>query len=154
VEEAPTVGSTGDAAAVRLAMAITRLRARLRALDRKRSRGLPLSQLSIVHHLLREGPATASALATAQHVSQQAIAQSVVSLKAAGLVRPERDATDKRKVLIHVTDAGREVVESILASRTAWLVRAVDRTVGPDERETLERAIDILERLADADGDA
>jgi DNA-binding MarR family transcriptional regulator len=141
----------GDPAAVRLAMAITRLRARLRAIDRKRSMGLPLSQLSIVHHLLREGPATASALATAQHVSQQAIAQSLVSLKAAGLVEPKADPDDRRKSVIHVTGAGRELVESILASRTAWLVEAVERTVGPDERESLDRAIDLLERLADAD---
>jgi DNA-binding MarR family transcriptional regulator len=155
--EALAVVATANAArpddppAVRLAVAITRLRRRLRDIDRKGLVQLPLSQLSIVHYLQREGPATASTLAAAQHVSQQAIAQSLATLKSAGLVAATADPGDKRKSLIHATDAGRAVVETVLASRTAWLVKSVDQTVGADERDTLEQAIDLLERLADAD---
>ena len=142
--------SSVDPPALRLAMAIARVRARLREIDRSGSMGLTLSQLGIVNRLRRDGPATAASLAAAEHVSQQAIAQILTTLKRAGLVEATPDPADGRKCLLEVTDAGHALIGSILASRNAWLVRAVEQTVGPDERDALDRAIDLLERLADA----
>jgi DNA-binding MarR family transcriptional regulator len=142
--------SSVDPPALRLAMAIARVRARLREIDRSGSMGLTLSQLGIVNRLRRDGPATAASLATAEHVSQQAIAQILTTLKRAGLVEATPDPADGRKCLLEVTDAGHALIGSILASRNAWLVRAVEQTVGPDERDALDRVIDLLERLADA----
>ena len=95
--------------------------------------------------------AGAASLALSEHVSQQAIAQSVAALKEAGLVQGERDPTDGRKVLICATPAGREMHDSLKAPRKAWLVRAVDTVIGPDERPNLDIAIELLERLAAAD---
>ena len=43
------------------------------------------------------------------------------------------------------------LLESLRSSREAWLVRAIDATVGADERAALDKAIELLERLADAD---
>jgi DNA-binding MarR family transcriptional regulator len=139
-----------DPPALRLAMAIARVRARLREIDRSGSMGLTLSQLSALNRLRRDGPATAASLAAAEHVSQQAIAQILTSLRRAGLVEATPDPADRRKCLLEVTDAGHALIGSILASRNAWLVRAVEQTVGPDELDALDRAIDLLERLADA----
>ena len=112
--------------------------------------GLTLSQLAALNRLRRDGPATAASLAAAEHVSQQAIAQILTSLRRAGLVEATPDPADRRKCLLEVTDAGHALIGSILASRNAWLVRAVEQTVGPDELDALDRAIDLLERLADA----
>jgi DNA-binding MarR family transcriptional regulator len=139
-----------DPPALRLAMAIARVRARLREIDRSGSMGLTLSQLSTLNRLRRDGPATAASLAAAEHVSQQAIAQILASLRRAGLVGAAPDPADRRKCLLEVTDAGHALIGSILASRNAWLVRALEQTVGPDELDALDRAIDLLERLADA----
>ena len=140
-----------DAAAIRLALALARLRARLREESGRNSTGLSLSQLSIIQRLRLDGPATAASLAAAEHVSQQAIAQSVVPLKAAGLVRSRPDPSDGRKTLISITDAGLELRESIIASRNSWLTRTVDATIDAKERAALDKAIELLERLADAD---
>lgn len=140
-----------DPTAVRLALALKRLRARLREASSWSSTALSLSQLSILSRLFHDGPATAASLAAAEHVSQQAIAQSIVSLKSAGLVRSDRDPTDGRKTQIGITDAGLRLRESVIASRSSWLARAIETTVGVRERATLEHAIDLLERLADAD---
>jgi DNA-binding MarR family transcriptional regulator len=137
--------------AVRLSVALTRLRSRLREESGITTSGFTLSQLAIIQRILDVGPATAASLAAAEHVSQQAIAQSVAILKEAGLVEGERDATDGRKVLISVTDAGRELFESLLASRKAWLVQAIDTVIGPKERPNLDIIIELLERLAGAD---
>ena len=131
-------------------MAVARLRARLREIDRSGAMGLTLTQLGILRRLQRDGPATAASLAAVEHVSQQAIAQNLATLKGAGLVGSTPDPSDGRKCLIEVTDAGHSLVESILASRNAWLVRAVEATVGPDEQPALESAIALLERLAEA----
>jgi DNA-binding MarR family transcriptional regulator len=139
-----------DPPALRLAVAIGRVRARLREIDRSGSMGLTLSQLSALNRLRRDGPATAASLAAAEHVSQQAIAQILASLRRAGLVGAAPDPADRRKCLLEVTDAGHALIGSILASRNAWLVRALEQTVGPDELDALDRAIDLLERLADA----
>jgi DNA-binding MarR family transcriptional regulator len=138
-----------DPVATRLALALTRLRSRLREESSARSMGLSISQLSVLQRLRLNGPATAASLAVAEHVSQQAIAQSVVPLKAAGLVRSEPDPDDGRKTLISITSAGLEIRESVLAARSSWLASAIDSTVEPGERASLEKAIELLERLAD-----
>jgi tellurite resistance protein len=49
-----------------------------------------------------------------------------------------------------MTDAGHRLRESIIASRNAWLVRAIDSTIDAEERAALEETIELLERLADA----
>ena len=139
------------AAATRLALALKRLRARLREESRRSAPELSLSQLSILQRLHVEGPATAAALAAAEHVSQQAVAQSVAPLRSAGLVGSTPDPGDRRKTLIAISAAGLELRESIIASRNSWLVRAIDTTIDDGERAALDTAIDLLERLADAD---
>jgi len=139
-----------DPVEVRLALALKRLRARLREESGASSTGLSISQQSILQHLRLNGPATAASLAAAEHVSQQAIAQSVMPLKSAGLVRSEPDPKDGRKTLISITDAGLAVRESLIASRNSWLAQAIDSTLAAEERAALEKAIELLERLADA----
>jgi DNA-binding MarR family transcriptional regulator len=98
----------------------------------------------------RNGPATAASLAAVEHVSQQAIAQNISSLRAAGLIQTAPDPSDGRKSLISLTESGQTLRESIIASRNAWLVHAIDSTIAADELSVLEKAIDLLERLAAA----
>jgi DNA-binding MarR family transcriptional regulator len=137
--------------AVRLSVAVKRLRSRLREEAGVTSTGFTISQLALLDHLLKQGPSTAASLAAAEHVSQQAIAQSVATLKAAGLITTGPHPTDGRKVLIDITTSGRRLFESLLESRETWLVRAIDATMSPKDRTTLDVAVELLERLADAD---
>jgi DNA-binding MarR family transcriptional regulator len=137
--------------AVRLAVAVNRFRARLREEAGVTSTGLSSSQIGLLHRLFDEGPATAASLAAAEHVSQQAIAQSLVGMKDAGYVKGTPDPTDGRKVLVKITGSGRQLFESILASRDTWLTRAIDATVAASERAVLETTIELLERLAAAE---
>lgn len=139
--------------AVALSVALTRLRSRLRVESGMTTAGVTLSQLAIVQRILASGPTTAAELAAAEYVTQQAIAQSVAILKEGGLVSGERDEADGRRVLISVTDAGRALFDSLFASRTEWLARAISATVDEGELRNLETAIELLERLAGADVD-
>jgi DNA-binding MarR family transcriptional regulator len=142
--------SQGEASdAVRLAMAVSRLRSRIRAESGARSSGIPISQLAVLGRIIDEGPTTAAALAAGEHVTQQAIAQSLATLKERGLVEKQADPSDGRKSLVTATAAGRELREALAASREEWLTQAVDAAVRPEERPLLAEAIGLLERIAD-----
>src|ERR1700685_3486030 len=148
------MGTSGDhqdtaEAAVRLAVAVKRLQARIREEAGVTSTGLSVAQVSIFSRLVHEGPVTAASLAAAEHVSQQAIAQSLAGLKAGGLGSVKRDPADGRKSLLAVTAAGRRLFESIMASRDDWLIRAIEAAISPGERAALEQGIELLERLSE-----
>jgi len=139
------------AAAQRLSVAITRLRFRLREEAGLDGTQLSASQQSVLWHILQEGPVTAAELAAAQHVTPQAIAQNLAALKEAGLIRAERDPADGRKTLITASESSRQLLTSVRALKESYLARAIDALVAPGERADLDRAIDLLERLAAAD---
>jgi len=147
----PTNTHDTDEVAIRLALALKRLRARLREESWESSQGLSISQLSILQNLHLNGPTTAAALAAAEHVSGQAIAQNIMPLKAAGLVQLNSDPKDGRKVVINITESGQSLRESRIASRHAWLSRTITATIDPEEQKVLERAIELLDRLANVD---
>lgn len=139
------------AAAQRLSVAITRLRFRLREEAGLDGTQLSASQQSVLWHILQDGPVTAAELAAAQHVTPQAIAQNLAVLKEAALIRTERDPADGRKTLITASESSRQLLTSVRALKESYLARAIDALVAPGERADLDRAIDLLERLAAAD---
>ena len=139
-----------DPLAVRLAVAIKRLRGRLREAAWAGGVELPIAQVAVIKRLRNEGPTTASELAAAEHVTHQAVTQTLAALKRQGLVRSQADPNDGRKSVISVTAAGNRLFESAIASRDAWLARAIESVVSPRERAALEKSIELLERLSDA----
>jgi DNA-binding MarR family transcriptional regulator len=148
-------GRTGtrrsEASAERLHHAVKRLRARLRSESGTHATGLTPTQRAVLATVVGQGPLTAARIADLEHVSPQSIAQSLAELKARGLVRPEPDPQDGRKKLIYAEASASELVDSLMAERSSFLVRAIDQVIAPGEREDLEKAIDLLERLATAD---
>lgn len=137
--------------AIRLVLAVKHLRARLRETWPSPVQSLPTTQLAILKRLRDDGPTTAAALALAEHVTQQAIAQQVASLRTAHLVRTHRDPHDARKTLITITRSGLQLFDAVAESRNAWLMRAIETHVPVKERAALAKAIDLLERLASAE---
>lgn len=138
-----------DDQAVRLATAVSKLRTGLRD-ARWQVTDLSITQVSLLKYLEREGAATASALAAAEHVTPQAVAQQLKGLKERGYVTTAPDPGDRRKTVISLTGDGRELLNAVLETREAWLARAIESTVSPEERGDLDRAIDVLERLVAA----
>jgi DNA-binding MarR family transcriptional regulator len=137
--------------AVRLGMAVSRLRSRIRIEAGLRSTGIPISQLAVLGRIIDEGPTTAAALAAGEHVTQQAIAQSLATLKERGLVEKHADPSDGRKSLVTATAAGRRLRETLAVSREEWLTRAIEAAVKPEQRPLLREAIELLQRIADVE---
>jgi DNA-binding MarR family transcriptional regulator len=142
--------AAADPLAVRLALAIKRVHARMREAAYASGVTLPIAQVAVIKRLRNDGPTTASALAAAEHVSHQPITQTLAALKRAELVRSAPDPHDGRKSVISVTPAGNRLFESAIASRDAWLDSAIESVVTPRERAALERSLELLERLAEA----
>jgi DNA-binding MarR family transcriptional regulator len=137
--------------AIRLVLAVKRLRARLRETWPSPVQSLPTSQLAILKRLRDDGPTTAATLAVAEHVSQQAIAQHVAVLRGARLVTTTRDPDDGRKTLVSITKSGLKLFDAAAESRNAWLMQAIAAKVPPKDHAALVKAIELLERLASPD---
>src|SRR5262245_54881392 len=121
----PSERTDTDEAAVELALALKRLRARLRT-EARPAEGWTISQLSALRRLVGEGPATASQLARIEHVRPQSMAAIVTTLREGGLVTSSPDPADGRKTVLRATAAGRRLVKARSESREAWLASAID----------------------------
>ncbi|MFF2848786.1 MarR family winged helix-turn-helix transcriptional regulator [Streptomyces sp. NPDC058001] len=137
--------------AAQLMRAMTRLRARLR-------REAPIddlpwnwSHLTTLHRIVKDGPATATELAQAEHVRRQSMAETLAALRTGGLVSTAKDPNDGRKSLVSATPAGQALCERIPAAREAWLSDVIGSTLRGSERRTLDRAAEIMNRLADSE---
>ena len=107
--------------------------------------GLTPERLSLLSVLVFGGPATMSALARAEHVTRPAITRTVGALEAAGLVRREEVAADRRQSLVSATAAGKRLLE---AGRRARIERiaAVLGDVRPEELAELDRALAVVRK--------
>ena len=139
------------ATATALMTAMTRLRARLRAESAPADMSWTWSQLTTLARIVKEGPTTASALAQAEHVRRQSMAETVARLRADGLIAAGPDPDDGRKTLLSATRKGRSLILTIPAARTAWLEEAIRTLLDVDERQTLSAGSAIMDRIADSD---
>jgi DNA-binding MarR family transcriptional regulator len=131
--------------------AMTRLRARLRAESAPAGMHWSWSQLTTLARIVTEGPATTTELAQAEHVRRQSMAETVAALRADGLVEAQPDPSDGRKILIGATRRGRSLSATIPAAREAWLDSAITGQLDAEQQETLLKAAEIMNTIADSD---
>jgi len=65
-----------------------------------------------------------------------------------GLLDRAIDPSDRRSSVVAITKAGSDLLDLRRQERTAFLTRRVEGLT-VEERETLERAVEILERMAE-----
>ncbi|MDT8909308.1 MarR family transcriptional regulator [Amycolatopsis sp. PS_44_ISF1] len=110
---------------------------------------LPSGEAAVLGHLDREGPATTAELASWRRIRHQSAARSVKELVDAGLVRPAPHESDGRKIVLHITAAGRERLDRQRRARADRLAAAIDDALDPAERAELARSVELLTRLTD-----
>jgi DNA-binding MarR family transcriptional regulator len=131
-----------------LTKAITRLRARLRSESAPAEMPWTWSHLATLGRVADEGPTTASALAKAEHVRRQSMAETLAALRDHGLIVTEQDPDDGRKTLVSASAEGRALITKMPAAREAWLAAAM-RELRPEEQRVLRQAAQIMNRIAD-----
>jgi DNA-binding MarR family transcriptional regulator len=97
---------------------------------------------------LRERPRRITELASLERVAQPTMTVLVSRLEQRGWVERHPDPTDRRAVQVAITDAGTKVLDELIAKRTTLLAERLGE-LSETERETLARAIPILDRLID-----
>jgi DNA-binding MarR family transcriptional regulator len=92
---------------------------------------------------------TPGELAEHEKVQPPSMTRVIAVLEQRNLVMRAAHATDKRQVMLTVTDEGRDLVYQSRRLRDAWLARRL-RELTPAERAKLRAAAPILEKLSQA----
>ena len=143
--ETMSVSRTHAGLASTLRISVMRLARRLRA--ERAEETLTLSQLATLGTLGRHGAMTLGELAAHERVQPPSMTRIVAGLEEHGLVVREPHATDRRLVIVHLTDEAMRLIAADRRRRDAWLARRL-RELTPDEHEALRRAVPVLEKLA------
>ena len=142
-----TRSDAGLATALRIS--VSRLARRLRAerLAKGLEPGLSDTQLAALASLERHSAMTPGELADHEKVQPPSMTRVIAALEELGLVMRAPHATDRRQVVLTVTDRGREVVQQTRRLREEWLAKRL-RELTPEERAALRAAAPVLEKLS------
>ncbi|UVO12007.1 MarR family transcriptional regulator [Mycobacterium sp. SVM_VP21] len=143
----PGVDESAVRAARDLRVMFSRLRRRLREVAT--ADDLTPSQTAVLLRLVKDGPASISQLAGAERVRPQSMAATVAGLDRHGLIERRPDPHDGRRQLIALTAVGRRRAESDRKVRDEWLVRAMQDRYSEGERQVINEALTLLDRLND-----
>ncbi|MDF2561081.1 MAG: hypothetical protein K0R99_2527 [Microbacterium sp.] len=105
--------------------------------------GLTTARVHLLWMLQQAGPSTQQTLARLCEVSPRNITGLVDALEASGHVRRTPHPTDRRAVLVELTDSASETMAQMQRDHTdlnATLVAAV----APEDRDAVERGIDAI----------
>jgi DNA-binding MarR family transcriptional regulator len=138
--------STSDLA-VRLRLALTRTARRLR---QEAGGGLSPTLTAALATIDRHGPLTPSELADRERIRRPSATRLVARLEAEGLVGRTADPADGRSSLLAATPAGRLLLDQLRNRKEAYLAQRL-RRLDAEERATLARASELLERLLEDD---
>jgi DNA-binding MarR family transcriptional regulator len=137
--------SPGTDLATRLRLGITRTARRLR---QQAGGELSPSLAAALSTIARHGPLTPSELAERERVQRPTVTKLLARLEAAGLVTRTADPQDRRSFLVAVAPAGQALLDELRTRKDAYLARRL-RTLSAEERATLRKAAEILERMLD-----
>ncbi|MEV0264722.1 MarR family transcriptional regulator [Streptomyces sp. NPDC050617] len=109
---------------------------------------MPPGESAALGYLDRNGPLTTADLAQRRGVTHQSAAKSVKELTSGGFVRAEPHPSDGRKLLLHITDAGRDRLRGERAQRAQAVNAAIHDLFSPEEQRRLRDGVGLLSRLA------
>jgi DNA-binding MarR family transcriptional regulator len=111
---------------------------------------LTSAQASALARLTANEPSSTSALAGAEKVRPQSMAETVAILEKQGLIRREQDPGDGRRQLIFLTPTGRAYGQDARSSRQEWLARTLADRLSEDELALVNQAMALLGRVVDS----
>jgi DNA-binding MarR family transcriptional regulator len=141
------VNESSVVAARELRAMFSRLRRRLKELAT--ADDLTPSQTAALIRLIKDGPASTSQLAGAERVRPQSMATTLSGLDRHRLIERKSDPEDGRRQLITLTPRGRKHAESDRRVREEWLVQAMQDRYTERERQVINEALSLLQRLTD-----
>jgi DNA-binding MarR family transcriptional regulator len=144
----PTRSDAGLATALRIS--VSRLARRLRV--ERQAEGLTSlsdTQLAALAVLDSHAAMTPGELAEHEKVQPPSMTRVIAVLEERGLVMRAPHLTDRRQVVLTVTEDGRTLVSQARRRRDAWLAKRL-KELTPEERALLRAAAPVLEKLSQA----
>jgi len=126
------------------------LRAAVSAFVRKTREGASTpsnAQSETLSLLEKNGPLSAAALARMRGVTHQSMRVIVAELREQGLLTTTQDAKDKRSTLFELNHKGQQALQELRLSRSRWLAENWVNTLSTEEREIMQQAIRLLNRI-------
>jgi MarR family transcriptional regulator, 2-MHQ and catechol-resistance regulon repressor len=105
--------------------------------------GMGQSDFGVLEALLHRGPLSVKQIGAKVLLTSGSMTAAVDRLEARGLVTRQDDAEDRRSRIIHLTDAGRELIERVFAEHR----EAMEDAVAGFQVEERAALIDSLRRL-------
>jgi DNA-binding MarR family transcriptional regulator len=105
------------------------------------------TQLAALSALEAHNAMTPGELADHEKVQPPSMTRVIAMLEDRDLVFRSPHPTDRRQVILTVTDEGRAVVQRVRRRKDAWLARRLAELTAA-ERATLRAAVPILEKLS------
>ena len=110
---------------------------------------LSLTERSALALLYEQKEMLPSELALAEKITSQSMSTIVNHLLQLGYINRKASQTDKRKVLVSLTKAGRDVISKRRHERDEWLSFAITQTLSLREQDTLRKLIEPLQKLVE-----
>ena len=129
-----------------LRLSVMRLRRRLVS-ERDPENELSIGSMAVLGGLEINDDMTLGALAQRERVQPPSMTRTVNCLEEGGYVTRLPSETDRRQVVVSITDKGRAIVRTDRARRNEWLAQRLDELTDT-ERATLRAAAPIIERIA------
>lgn len=139
---------TSDLAS-RLRLDIARMARRLR---QEAGAELSPSQTAALATIERHGPLTPSEIAVREGVQRPTVTRVLARLEEAGLVSRAADPADRRSCLVTISPEGGALLAAVRTRKDAFLARRLE-TLDPADREALDRAAAVLERMLEEGGE-
>ena len=145
----PTAPPATDVAdlASRLRLGVTRLARKLR---READTGITPTLLAALSTIERHGPITAGSLASHEQVEKPTVTRLLAVLEERDMIERTPDPLDGRVTWVQISPSGRKVLQSTRRRKDGYLAKRI-KGLSVDEQATLERAAQILDRLAEED---
>jgi len=111
---------------------------------------LSLTERSTLSLLLSsENGMLPSELAAMEKITNQSMSQILSSFLEKGFITRTASETDKRKVIISLTEQGKAIILQVLSERDEWLNEALRETCTEEEKELIKKALGPLTKLVD-----
>jgi len=110
---------------------------------------LSLTERSTLGLLLQHGELLPSELAAMEKITNQSMSQILSHLLEEGLIIRTDSETDKRKVIISLTEKGEQLILKMRIEKDEWLAEAINASCTAEEQEILKQAIGPLTKIVD-----
>jgi DNA-binding MarR family transcriptional regulator len=131
-----------------LRTAVTRLIKKLRK-ESITGQQLSLTERSTMGLLYQHKELLPSELALMEKITNQSMSQILNHLLELDYIIRTDSQTDKRKVIISLTEKGENILLKVRNERDEWLTKAIEQTCSKEEQDLLKQAIIPLTKIID-----